>query len=337
MNTRPFLITTLVLFALSAPLVSSATTTPTVLAGVPKSPLWFSQDPFFAGETVTIYSVVYNSTPYDFSGSLEMKDGTTPVGRKDFTIKAGEGAQVVSFSWRATQGNHTLHAEIVDKNFLSSDQSAFAANVPTLGTGDVKRFADVDTDGDRIGDTLDTDDDGDGLSDVAERKLGTSSTIADTDLDGIPDGKDPHPLKKDELPPAPPPPPPVVEKKVPNFIEKKILDIMPAPIVRTALPIMSNIDEIRTDAASSSTNHAERVARSLPPPSQVNASTSTGASWGRMVAGVNDGELVRSPFQYAKLFFFLILKFFTANIFAFYILCLLIIYKIVKTVIGLFL
>jgi glucose/arabinose dehydrogenase len=48
------------------------------------------------------------------------------------------------------------------------------------------------------------DDDLDGLSNERERRLGTNPRRRDTDGDGLPDRKDPDPLR----PPAPPPPPP---------------------------------------------------------------------------------------------------------------------------------
>jgi hypothetical protein len=46
----------------------------------------------------------------------------------------------------------------------------------------------LDTDLDGRGDACDTDDDNDGLSDSKEQELGSSTTRADTDFDGIPDG-----------------------------------------------------------------------------------------------------------------------------------------------------
>ena len=56
----------------------------------------------------------------------------------------------------------------------------------------------VDADGDGIGNNADTDDDGDGLSDLQEADLGTDSLNTDTDGDGINDFTDAFPLNMSE-------------------------------------------------------------------------------------------------------------------------------------------
>ena len=56
----------------------------------------------------------------------------------------------------------------------------------------------LDTDGDSTGDNADTDDDGDGLTDVEEVNLGTDPLLADTDGDSFSDGTDTFPLDLNE-------------------------------------------------------------------------------------------------------------------------------------------
>ncbi len=64
-------------------------------------------------------------------------------------------------------------------------------NTNGTGSGSVRIFvSSVDTDLDGITDDIDTDDDGDGISDVDETTAGTNSKIADTDGDGINDNLD---------------------------------------------------------------------------------------------------------------------------------------------------
>ena len=56
----------------------------------------------------------------------------------------------------------------------------------------------TDTDGDRIGDNADPDDDNDGLTDIEEAALGTNPLLADTDGDNVNDGADAFPLDATE-------------------------------------------------------------------------------------------------------------------------------------------
>ena len=39
-------------------------------AGFIPSPLWFSRDTFFAGETVRVYTIVYNGSEADIRGTV---------------------------------------------------------------------------------------------------------------------------------------------------------------------------------------------------------------------------------------------------------------------------
>jgi hypothetical protein len=50
--------------------------------------------------------------------------------------------------------------------------------------------------------TLAVDRDGDGLTDIEEHRLGLDFSNADTDGDGVPDGRDPLPLVRYQPPPG---------------------------------------------------------------------------------------------------------------------------------------
>ena len=66
------------------------------------------------------------------------------------------------------------------------------------GGGKEDYFVDLDTDGDRVGNTKDLDDDNDGLLDEEELKIGTNPLLVDTDGDGVEDSKDVFPLDPKE-------------------------------------------------------------------------------------------------------------------------------------------
>jgi cysteine-rich repeat protein len=76
-----------------------------------------------------------------------------------------------------------------DPNVADSDKDGIPDNLELSATGaKVGPFSKVDTDADGVIDALDTDSDGDGLSDADEH--GPDATPRDTDSDGIPDYRD---------------------------------------------------------------------------------------------------------------------------------------------------
>ena len=169
----------------------------TVPAGVADRALWFSKEPFFEGESITIYTLLFNSSGNQLSGTLTLYDGTTTISAKTFSVMGGGASSVVAFPWRVTSGSHVFTAAITSKEFLTTTLSQTSDTVSTPKSGEVKRFADLDTDIDGLGNKIDSDDDNDGLADLEEKKTGTNPLVSDTDGDGIIDKLDPHPLVKE--------------------------------------------------------------------------------------------------------------------------------------------
>lgn len=123
--------------------------------------LWFSKNTFFSGETVRIYSAVFNRGETAVAGQVEFYDNDVKIGTADFSeVKSGV-LKEVRIDWQATEGNHVFSAKIVG----SSEQ-----------TGTSSRFIDTDTDHDGIGNTIDTDDDNDGLIDTNDSEPLTPGT-----------------------------------------------------------------------------------------------------------------------------------------------------------------
>jgi hypothetical protein len=82
-----------------------------------------------------------------------------------------------------TSGDINLTIEIKDSDSVAVE-SKLTSKVTVAG----------DNDGDGIPDSIDPDDDNDGLSDVYERSIGTDPFNTDTDNDGVIDSKDKYPL-----------------------------------------------------------------------------------------------------------------------------------------------
>jgi hypothetical protein len=311
----------------------------TAPAGVPKDALWFSKEPFFAGETITVFTVVYNSTDYRLSGTMELRDGTTTLAKKDFIVETLGASQIVSFPWTVTAGSHLFSAVITQDELrkeggVLSDQSLAA----TKTTG-AKRFADLDTDHDGLGNIMDTDDDGDGLMDAEEKKLKTDPLNPDTDGDGISDKKDAHPLTKDKVKAATTTPlvPVSAKNETVTLVEETMKTTLPEPIVSKAVPILGAIEDFRTKQAGAADDSVHALIKTIA--IQTGATTSgvgKVGGWSTLGKGVTHGDIAKSPFQYVKLFFALIWNLATSSVYIFYILILLILFKLVRALFRLF-
>jgi hypothetical protein len=130
--------------------------------GFPEERIWTSNDPFFAGDTVTISTIVHNSAEEIFTGVLEFRDKGVAIGTSTFAVVRGQ-ASIVSLDWIVPEGEHEISASIISTAF-SSSTPASASSTPMM-TGILRRFAVPDTDRDGVGNDVDQDDDGDGIPD----------------------------------------------------------------------------------------------------------------------------------------------------------------------------
>lgn len=89
--------------------VASADTTSTT--GFIPNQIWYSKEPLVQGDTVKIYTAVWNGTASSASFHVQFYDGTTLLGERDSTI-AAEDIQDISISWKVTAGDHSISAKI---------------------------------------------------------------------------------------------------------------------------------------------------------------------------------------------------------------------------------
>lgn len=305
----------------------------TAPAGVPKDALWFSKEPFFAGETITVFTVVYNSTDYRLSGTMELRDGTTTISKKDFIVDTLGASQIVSFPLAVTAGNHLFTVVITQNELRKEGGAVLTDSLAETKTSGTKRYADLDTDHDAIGNIVDTDDDGDGLSDVEEKKLKTDPLNSDTDGDGIPDNKDLHPLTKDKIEVATTSPSLATSPKSDpvSIVQEKIKTTLPEPIVSRAVPVLGSIEDFRTKEAGAADERVNGLIKKIQTTTGApSLDANTDGGWSILGGGISSGDAATSPFAYVKLFFALVLHFVTSSVYVFYILILLVIFKLVR-------
>lgn len=159
-------------------------------AGFVPANIWYSKDPFFAGDTIRIYTIVFNGSTYDLEGAVEFLDNGTPVGKTSFAISSGGRVRDLWIDWKATEGKHVFTARIIDGMASLAGGKKSPIVLDSTETGKSERTVDLDTDGDAVGNTDDLDDDNDSITDVDELKNGTNPLKKDSDGDGISDGKE---------------------------------------------------------------------------------------------------------------------------------------------------
>lgn len=82
-----------------------------VPAGFAPGPVWLSQSTPTAGNSVRLYTVVYNSSPTAIEGSVTFMVDGSALGSVPFSLDAGESA-IKSVTWTAQEGTHEFSAHI---------------------------------------------------------------------------------------------------------------------------------------------------------------------------------------------------------------------------------
>lgn len=83
-------------------------------AGFVQSNIWYSKDPFYAGEKIRIYTVIFNGSGYDLSGNVEFLDNGVFIGKADFALASGGRVRDLWVDWKAVEGKHTITARFAN-------------------------------------------------------------------------------------------------------------------------------------------------------------------------------------------------------------------------------
>ncbi len=81
--------------------------------------IWYSKEPLVEGETVKVYTAVWNGDKSTVSTRVEFYDKNVVLGTRDITIEPSQ-LQDVSISWKVTSGDHTISAKIISSTILNA-------------------------------------------------------------------------------------------------------------------------------------------------------------------------------------------------------------------------
>ncbi len=159
-------------------------------AGFVQGNIWYSKTPFFAGDKIRIYTIIFNGSAQNLKGSVLFLYNGTQIGKRPFSISSGNRVSDVWVDWTAKDGKHTITAQIIEVSTTDALGKKKIVVLENSETGKSELQVDFDTDGDDIGNADDLDDDNDSVSDIDEVKNGTDPLKKDTDGNGITDDKE---------------------------------------------------------------------------------------------------------------------------------------------------
>lgn len=113
-------------------------------AGFIPSNIWYSKESFFAGESVRIYTIVFNGSAYDLSGNIEFLDNGIVLGKTQFSLLRGISTHDVSIPWKATEGSHIITARIVNANMSLQGGQKTAIILENAETGKSEIVVELD-------------------------------------------------------------------------------------------------------------------------------------------------------------------------------------------------
>lgn len=92
-------------------------------AGFAPGQVWLSRSTPVEGETVEIFTVIYDASGSALEGSVTFLVDGEPVGASPFTLRGGK-TEIRSVRWEATRGEHALTARVDSAIYAKSKQTA---------------------------------------------------------------------------------------------------------------------------------------------------------------------------------------------------------------------
>lgn len=99
-------------------------------AGFAPNSIWVSSTHITAGDSVNIFTVVYNSSDVSLAGDVNFMIDGTSVGTRNFSIKAGD-TRIASVPWIAVVGSHSAAAQLEKISDADTNTNASVLNQMT--------------------------------------------------------------------------------------------------------------------------------------------------------------------------------------------------------------
>lgn len=85
--------------------------------------IWYSEEPLKEGETVKIYTAVWNGDNYPIEATVEFYDKNVILGSRHISVPK-DTIMNVSVSWKVTAGDHVISAKILSSKVIESGKTS---------------------------------------------------------------------------------------------------------------------------------------------------------------------------------------------------------------------
>lgn len=103
-------------------IVNTAIAADTSNTGFIPGQIWYSVDPLMEGDTVKIYTAVWNGDTNPLEATVEFYDKNVILGSRSVSVPK-ETTQNVSINWKVTSGDHVISAKIIGSKIIESGKS----------------------------------------------------------------------------------------------------------------------------------------------------------------------------------------------------------------------
>ena len=128
----------ILIYLFIAPCVYGAEVTNT---GFIPGQIWYSKDSLLEGETVKIYTALWNSGNSPLSAKVEFYDKNVILGTRDIVIPALQ-VKEVSVSWKVTSGDHSISAKIISPSITTGGKKEMIT-LENISTETSRKFVPV--------------------------------------------------------------------------------------------------------------------------------------------------------------------------------------------------
>lgn len=92
-----------------------------VTTGFIPGQIWYSKEPLVEGDTVKVYTAIWNGDDNSLSAKVTFYDKNVVLGTRDIVVPSLQ-MQDVSVSWQVTSGDHAISAKIISSSISTSTQ-----------------------------------------------------------------------------------------------------------------------------------------------------------------------------------------------------------------------
>ncbi len=264
--------------------------------GFVSAPIWYSPDPFYEGDSVRIYTFIFNGGKDTLKGTVEFYDGETLLTKKPFSLVGVSGADIYG-SWKVTAGDHSISAKILSPKIYTSTGKESSVSVDHAVTSANKRVV-----AKKI------------VSAVSSAEQGTAGPVADNYYDAV--------LKKLDAAEA------FIVKNTPDAVQKPIV-----AVADSSESVRLLADGLSTDGKVSAQSAIAELSKDTTPETIAMEQNKNSKTVQKSTAPKASTITMQKPFEYVKLYFWSLVHFIVSSAWLFYGLILAVLFFIVRAIV----